>query len=98
MNDNVLNRKNKTNELVTIKDLFSGNHYYRIPDYQRGYSWESDKEFFELWKDILRLYHSNNPNRKHYTGMITLDEINKEIDIENENLYDTNSFYIVDGQ
>lgn len=98
MNDNVLNRKNKTNELVTIKDLFSENHYYRIPDYQRGYSWESDKEFFELWKDILRLYHSNNPNRKHYTGMITLDEINKEIDIENENLYDTNSFYIVDGQ
>ncbi len=98
MGINILDKENRTNELITIKDLFADDHYYRIPDYQRGYSWGSDKEFLELWKDILRLYHSNNVNRKHYTGMITLDEIKTEIDIDKENLYDTNSFYIVDGQ
>ncbi len=94
----ILDNENRTNGLITIKELFSDNHYYRIPDYQRGYSWGSDKEFLELWKDILRIYHSNNTNRKHYTGMITLDEIKNESDINIENLYDTNSFYIVDGQ
>ena len=98
MNENILDRPQKTNELITFAELFSGNHYFRIPDYQRGYSWNGDKEFLELWKDIIRLYHSNNPKRKHYTGMITLDEIKNQTDIENENLYDTNSFYIVDGQ
>ncbi|HOC98089.1 MAG TPA: DUF262 domain-containing protein [Bacilli bacterium] len=98
MGVSILDKENRTNELITIKDLFAEDHYYRIPDYQRGYSWGSDKEFLELWKDILRLYHSNNVNRKHYTGMITLDEIKTEIDIDKENLYDTNSFYIVDGQ
>ena len=98
MNENILERENKSNDLITVADLLQGNHYYRVPDYQRGYSWNSDKEFFELWKDILRLYHSNNANRKHYTGMITLDEIKNETDIDRENLCGTNSFYIVDGQ
>lgn len=98
MINNILDKEHKSNDLITISELLSGSHYYRIPDYQRGYSWNSDKEFLELWKDILRLYHSNNKNRKHYTGMITLDEIKNEFDINNENLYDTSSFYIVDGQ
>ena len=55
MGVNILDKGKRTNELITIKDLFAGDHYYRIPDYQRGYSWGSDKEFLELWKDILRL-------------------------------------------
>lgn len=98
MKINILDKEHKTNDLVTITDLFSGEKYYRIPDYQRGYSWSSDKEFLELWKDIIRLYHTNNQNRKHYTGMITLDQINDVLDINYENLLGTNSFYIVDGQ
>ena len=97
MGVNILDKGKRTNELVTIKDLFADDHYYRIPDYQRVYSWGSDKEFLELWKDILRLYHSKNANRKHYTGMITLDEIKTDL-AEEEKLCETNSFYIVDGQ
>ena len=81
---NILDKGKRTNELITIKDLFADDNYYRIPDYLRGYSWGSDKEFLELWKDILRLYHSNNANRKHYTGMITPDEIKTELDSEEE--------------
>lgn len=98
MTVNILDEKNKANDLITIIDLFSGEKYYRIPDYQRGYSWGSDKEFLELWKDILRLYHTNNNTRKHYTGMITLDQIEEPVDLSNEALIGTNSFYIVDGQ
>ena len=82
------------NNLKTIKELFSEDHFYRVPDYQRGYSW--NKEFIELWNDIIRLFHVNNETRKHYVGMLALDEIKQDIDIEC--LQGTNSFYIVDGQ
>lgn len=82
------------NNLKTIKELFSEDHFYRVPDYQRGYSWS--KEFIELWNDIIRLFHVNNGSRKHYVGMLALDEIKQDIDIEC--LQGTNSFYIVDGQ
>ena len=84
----------KNNSLITLRELLSDNYYYRIPDYQRGYSW--DKEFQDLWDDIKRLFHSNT-ERKHYIGMITLDEI-KERELINESLEKTSSFYIVDGQ
>lgn len=87
---------NNQNNLKTIKELFSGNRFYRVPDYQRGYSW--NKEFVELWKDIIRLFHINNKTRKHYAGMLAFDEISSEKDLSNECLEDTTSFYIVDGQ
>ena len=38
MGVNILDKGKRTNELITIKDLFADDHYYRIPDYQRGYS------------------------------------------------------------
>ena len=44
MSVNILDKGKRTNELITIKELFADDHYYRIPDYQRGYSWGSDKE------------------------------------------------------
>lgn len=47
MGVNILDKGKRTNELITIKDLFADDHYYRIPDYQRGYSWGSDKEFLD---------------------------------------------------
>ena len=84
------------NNLKTIKELFSADHFYRVPDYQRGYSW--NKEFIELWNDIIRLFHINNISRKHYVGMLALDEIKQEIDLMQECLQETTSFYIVDGQ
>uniref|UniRef100_UPI004029175D DUF262 domain-containing protein n=1 Tax=Candidatus Stercorousia sp. TaxID=3048886 RepID=UPI004029175D len=84
------------NNLKTIKELFSADHFYRVPDYQRGYSW--NKEFIELWNDIIRLFHINNISRKHYVGMLALDELKQEIDLMQECLQETTSFYIVDGQ
>ena len=84
------------NNLKTIKELFSENYFYRVPDYQRGYSW--NKEFIELWNDIIRLFHVNSISRKHYVGMLALDEITNETDLLCECLNGTISFYIVDGQ
>ena len=47
MGVNILDKGKRTNELITIKDLFADDHYYRIPDYQRGYS-------LGKWQRILR--------------------------------------------
>lgn len=95
---NCLEKKNKTTELVTVRELLSntkiGQNCFRIPDYQRGYAWNS--EFKDLWKDILRVY--NNANTKHhYTGMLSLEEMDDEAK-KFEYIGGTNAFYVVDGQ
>ena len=70
---NCLEKEIKTTDLVTTKELLSntklGQNCFRIPDYQRGYSWDS--QFVDLWKDILRVFHNEN-KRPHYTGMLSL--------------------------
>lgn len=44
----------------------------------------------------MRLHRTE--NRKHYTGMLALEEITDEIVKENEAITGTTAFYIVDGQ
>lgn len=93
-------------KLESLSEIFQ-NSIFRIPDYQRGYSWES-QQLEEFWEDVLIL-----PlNSDHYTGMISLSMLDKEIDkkiLEKWNdvewlLYannDSNSyqaFHVVDGQ
>ena len=96
---NCLEKRNKFTELVSVKQLLSntkiGQNAYRIPDYQRGYAW--DQQFIELRKDILRVYSNTDSTKRHYTGMLSLEEMNK-LQKEHELLSDTNSFYVVDGQ
>lgn len=101
---NILDKKTKNNNLLSFKELFCENHYFRIPDYQRGYAWNPDKELSDLWKDILRLFKTtkdaneeSNKEKYHYMGMLSLQQIENE-DLKKENLLETNSFYIVDGQ
>jgi uncharacterized protein with ParB-like and HNH nuclease domain len=51
--------------LKTLSEIFN-DKIFRIPDYQRGYSWGVD-ELEDLWRDI-----DNLPSGKsHYTGMIS---------------------------
>lgn len=96
MANTILDKKNKVNELISVKQLLSDNHYFRVPDYQRGYAW--NKEFKELWYDIVRLHKTSVSGQKHYTGMLALDEIKDSHTLENESLLGTTAFYIVDGQ
>ncbi len=81
-------------ELKNISEIFDSKTIYRIPDYQRGFSWE--KEHLEaLWNDIENITES----RKHYTGAIKLVKIAKE-DIKKEEINQKfdRIFSIVDGQ
>ena len=35
MKNSILDNKDKGNNLITLSELFSENHFYRIPDYQK---------------------------------------------------------------
>ncbi len=76
------------------------NSFFRIPYYQRGYSW-TEKQISELWQDISNLL--NHETRCHYMGMLGKEKIPKnefiEIDGYNEREHEGMDFYfIVDGQ
>ncbi|MBQ2695021.1 DUF262 domain-containing protein [Candidatus Saccharibacteria bacterium] len=88
-------------DLHSLQKLFT-DRIFRIPDYQRGYSWGLT-QLSELWEDI-----NNLPEDKdHYTGMITLRTIDPKIIAEKDIWYaerwlvqdrDYEADYIVDGQ
>ena len=54
-------------DLPTLQDLFN-NSVFKIPNYQRGYSWENQHRM-DLLEDLEIL-----DNRRHYTGTIVLKE------------------------
>ena len=55
-------------DIITFEEVFTG-RIFRIPDYQRGYSW-SKKELEELWVDLLNTHHLRGDF--HFTGILTL--------------------------
>lgn len=88
------------NDLLSLTDLFN-RKIFRIPDYQRGYSWGS-LQLEEFWSDILNLL----PDREHYTGMISLKKLDKAY-TDNEKWNDERwlldnwnyeAYHVVDGQ
>ncbi|SDG59719.1 Protein of unknown function DUF262 [Pedobacter terrae] len=58
--------------MFTIKEIF-GNKLFRIPDYQRGYSWEKS-HLDDFWQDILNLQY----DKVHYTGMISVEAVDEK--------------------
>jgi len=85
-------------ELYSLSKIFTEN-VFRIPDYQRGYSW-GDRQLKDFWSDIALL----DPNRDHYTGVLTLEEVPSQ---ETEKWSDDRwifaskrykPYYVVDGQ
>lgn len=61
--------------LVTLQDLFK-NNVFKIPDYQRGYSWEN-KHRRDLLEDLdsiqLTREGGQEKERRHYTGTVVLE-------------------------
>lgn len=85
------------NELQPLSLLFQ-NRLFRIPDYQRGYAW-LQQQLVDFWEDLINLQ----PNRYHYTGMLSLKPVNsKEAVSWGEDLWLVENGYkpchIVDGQ
>lgn len=85
-------------ELYSLAKIFS-DYIYRIPDYQRGYSW-TKTELSDFWDDLVRL----NENNNHYVGVLTLDPVvpekykswNSDAWLINSKSY--TPYYVVDGQ
>ncbi len=74
--------------IVDFSKILSGEETkYRIPKYQRDYSWKYNEEVEELWNDII---FSFNQSTEYFIGNIVLNA-NGDIDSATE-------FEIVDGQ
>lgn len=84
--------------MENIKGIFN-DKLFRIPDYQRGYSWEAS-HLNDFWQDLTNLQR----NRIHYTGMISVEEVpKKEYSTWEEDKWIIEGkkdlpFFIVDGQ
>lgn len=57
-------------KLLSLSEIFN-NKIFRIPDFQRGYSWE-ERQLDDFWEDIQNL----SPNKIHYIGLLTVEPIN----------------------
>ncbi len=76
-------------EKIVIKDVFS--KWYRIPEYQRPYVWDSE-QVLELLEDIMGAM-SSNSDAQYFLGSMVL-KINKKI--EGSISYD--EYELLDGQ
>jgi len=74
--------KNSITELISFKELVE-NKFFKIPDYQRGYTWE-EKQIEDLLKDIEYILPKEH---KHYTGTIVIAKTDE-----------SDTYDIVDGQ
>ncbi|SMP18000.1 DUF262 domain-containing protein [Chryseobacterium profundimaris] len=68
--------------------------FFRIPDYQRGYSW-TDKQLNELWDDLDEIQEIDGELKKHYTGTFFLEKTKAT---EQEKWIEDDFFFVVDGQ
>ncbi|PIO06939.1 hypothetical protein COT47_02190, partial [Candidatus Woesearchaeota archaeon CG08_land_8_20_14_0_20_43_7] len=73
------------NGLKTIKDLFDGTKIFRVPMYQRAYSW-TEKQLSDFIEDIK----NQKVDRTYFLGTILLETA--------ENEGDFRGIDIVDGQ
>ena len=86
------------NELQSLSQIFQ-EKIFRIPDYQRGYAWQG-QQLRDFWEDIVNLQ----SDRYHYTGLLSLKELNSEEKSKLSNddswVFDIGykAYHIVDGQ
>lgn len=85
-------------ELLTVSKIFTES-LYRIPDYQRGYSWGLE-QLKDFWLDLEQLQNDS----RHYIGVLTLEEVPEskwckwEDDVWIIKSRHFKPYYVVDGQ
>jgi hypothetical protein len=67
---------------VTLNDVIGNGKIYKVPQFQRDYSWAQDN-WEDLWNDIINVKSTGNP---HYMGSVVLQNDRSKI------------FLIIDGQ
>ncbi|MBO2546014.1 DUF262 domain-containing protein [Salegentibacter sp. BDJ18] len=88
------------NKLQALTEIFN-EKFFRIPDFQRGYSWET-RQLEDFWEDLLNL----KEDKIHYTGLLTVDPIEKSQVVRQEKWQDDlwlidrgyKAYYLIDGQ
>lgn len=86
------------NDLISLSKLFD-KRIFRIPDYQRGYAWQTS-QLVDFWDDLINLAE----DRYHYTGMLSLKKLKKDeyANWEEEKWLifqdDYEAYHVVDGQ
>ena len=87
-------------KLQSLSEIFN-NKIFRIPDFQRGYSWE-ERQLDDFWEDIQNL----SLDKIHYIGLLTVEPI-KSCDIQNVEKWKDDlwllkkgmsAYYVIDGQ
>lgn len=68
---------------VNFLDLIGNGKIYRVPAYQRDYSW-TEEQWEDLWKDIAE--RKDNPDDRHYMGALVVEGKSDR------------EFWIIDGQ
>lgn len=68
---------------VTLLDLLGNGKRYRVPPFQRDYSW-GEEQWEDLWNDILEMVSS--PDARHYMGALVVEALSDR------------EFQIIDGQ
>lgn len=88
------------NKLQSLTEIFN-EKFFRIPDFQRGYSWGKNQlEYF--WEDLVNLESES----IHYTGLLTIETVKRESVEEKEQWEDDlwlfkrgfQAYYLIDGQ
>ena len=61
-------------KILPFKEIFK-QKIFRIPDYQRGYSWE-ESQLEDLWSDLSNIHIQN--NAYHFTGILTINNFSEQ--------------------
>ena len=88
------------NKLQSLTEIFN-EKFFRIPDFQRGYSWQ-EPQLKDFWDDLTNL----KDDKIHYTGLLTVEKIDKK-DVQNIEKWQDDlwlieggltAYYVIDGQ
>lgn len=88
------------NKLQSLTEIFN-EKFFRIPDFQRGYSW-GENQLEDFWQDLMNL----KDNSIHYTGLLTIESIEsnsiKKVEKWQDDLWlferEFGAYYLIDGQ
>lgn len=88
------------NKLQSLTEIFN-EKFFRIPDFQRGYSW-GENQLEDFWEDLINL----KSDSIHYTGLLTIESIESSAVEKIEKWQDDlwlfergfGAYYLIDGQ